>query len=336
MNLATTYMGFALPHPLVPGASPLVDDLDNVRRLEDAGAPLIVMHSLFEEQIRREEMALTRSIETPEESYAEALSYFPEPEDFVLGPDHYLEQVRRIKETVGVPVIASLNGTTDGGWLEYAKLIQQAGADGLELNLYELATDLTVTGSIIEERGLRVVRAVKASVTIPVAVKLSPFYSSIAHFAARLDEEEADALVLFNRFYQPDMDIDALELVRAVSLSSGAELLLRLRWIGVLSGRIRASIAASGGVHTSADAIKAVMAGAHVVQVVSVLLQRGPSYLRELREGMTHWMEEPEYESLEQMRGSMSLLRCDNPHAYERANYIKILQSWQAAGDGGN
>lgn len=333
MNLSTTYMGFTLPHPLVPGASPLVDNLDTVRRLEDAGAPLIIMHSLFEEQICREEVAVTRSIEVPQNAYAEALSYFPEPADFVLGPDNYLEQIRRIKETVGVPVIGSLNGTTDGGWLEYARLIEEAGADGLELNLYELATDLTVTGSVVEERALRVVRAVKESVAIPVAVKLSPFYSSITHFAARLDEAEADALVLFNRFYQPDMDIEGLELIRSVNLSNSAELLLRLRWIGLLSGRIRASIAATGGVHTPADAVKAVMAGAHVVQVVSALLQRGPAYLLELRNGMARWMEEHEYESLEQMRGSMSLNRCDNPHAYERANYIKILQSWQAGSE---
>ncbi len=247
----------------MPGAGPLVDDLDSVRRLEDAGAPMIVMRSLFEEQLVQEEMAITRSIETPKESYAEALSYLPEPDDFVLGPNEYLEQVRKIKAAVAVPVIGSLNGTTEGGWLDYARLIEQAGADGLELNLYELALDPAEPGEAVERRGLRVVETVKRSVKIPVAVKLSPFYSSIANFARRLDEAGVDALVLFNRFYQPDMDVEQQEVLR-VNLSSPAELLLRLRWIGVLSGQVRASLAATGGVHEAVDVVKAVMAGAHV------------------------------------------------------------------------
>jgi dihydroorotate dehydrogenase (fumarate) len=328
MNLATTYMGFDLPHPLVPGASPLVDSLDVVRRLEDAGAPLIVMHSLFEEQITREELAVNRSIETPKDCYAEALSYFPEPEDFVLGPDDYLGQVVRIKAAVGVPVIGSLNGTTAGGWLRYAKLIEQAGADGLELNLYELATDPDEPGEAVERRGLEVVRAVKEAVRIPVAVKLSPFYSSIANYARRLDEAGADALVLFNRFYQPDLNPEALEVVR-VNLSDPSDLLLRLRWLAVLSGRLRASLAATGGVHSPLDAVKAVMAGAHAVQMVSALLHHGPRRLKEVRDGLAAWMEENGYESVDQMRGSLSLLRCADPRAYERANYMKVLQSWQ-------
>jgi dihydroorotate dehydrogenase (fumarate) len=327
MNLATTYMGFELPHPLVPGASPLVDDLDTVRRLEDAGAPLIVMHSLFEEQVVREEVNLTRSIETPKECYAEALSYFPEPDDFVLGPDDYLEQIRKIKAAVAVPVIGSLNGTTEGGWLRYARLIEQAGADGLELNLYELALDPEETGAEVERRGLRVVRAVKESVRIPVAVKLSPFYSSIANYARQLDEAGADALVLFNRFYQPDIDVEQQELLR-VNLSSPTELLLRVRWIGALSGRVKAALAATGGIHTATDAVKAVMAGAHVTQMVSALLLHGPGRLREVRRDLGHWLEEHEFESLRQMQGSMSLLRCSNPGAYQRANYIRLLQSW--------
>jgi dihydroorotate dehydrogenase (fumarate) len=329
MNLATTYMGFELPHPLVPGAGPFVDSLDTVRRLEDAGAPMIVMHSLFEEQVAREEVNLTRSIETPKDSYAEALSYFPEPEDFVLGPEDYLEQLRKVKAAVSVPVIGSLNGTTEGGWLRYARLIEQAGADGLELNLYELALDLGETGAEVERRGLEVVRAVKDSVKIPVAVKLSPFYSSIGNFARRLDEAGADALVLFNRFYQPDIDVEEQELLR-VNLSSPAELLLRVRWIGALSGRIRASLAATGGVHTAIDVVKAVMAGAHATQMVSALLQHGPDYLRQVRDDLARWLEEHEFESLRQMQGSMNLLRCRDPGAYQRANYIRLLQSWDA------
>lgn len=328
MNLATTYLGFELRHPLIPGASPLADNLDTVRRLEDAEAPMIVMHSLFEEQIVREELAVTRSLELPKDSYAEALSYFPEPDEFVLGPDEYLEQVRRIKETVAIPVVASLNGTSEGGWLRFARLIEQAGADALELNLYELAIDPEQTGADVEHRGLRIVRAVKQSVQIPVAVKLSPFYSSIANYACNLDKYGVDGLVLFNRFYQPDVDPEEQELLR-VNLSSPAELPLRLRWLGVLAGRVRASLAASGGVHTALDALKAVMVGAHAVQVVSALLQRGPEYLRILRQGLADWLEQHEYESLQQAQGSLSLLRCRDPGAYYRANYVRILQSWQ-------
>jgi dihydroorotate dehydrogenase (fumarate) len=327
MNLTTTYMGFELPHPLVPGASPLTDSLDAVRRLEDAGAPMIVMYSLFEEQIVREEVNLTRSIEVPKESYAEALSYFPEPEEFALGPGAYLEQVRRIKAAVAVPVIGSLNGTSEGGWLRYARLIEQAGADGLELNLYELAIDLDETGEEVERRGLEVVRSVKEAVQIPVAVKLSPFYSSIANFACQLDEAGADALVLFNRFYQPDIDVEQQELLR-VNLSSPAELPLRLRWIGVLAGRVKAALAATGGVHSAVDVVKAVMAGAHVTQLVSALLQHGPDYLRRVRRDLERWLEEHEFESLRQMQASMSLLRCSDPGSYRRANYIRLLHSW--------
>jgi dihydroorotate dehydrogenase (fumarate) len=329
MNLATTYMGFELPHPLVPGASPLAETLDTVRRLEDAGAPLIVMHSLFEEQVVREEVNLARAIETPKESYAEALSYFPEPDDLALGPDDYLEQVRRVKAAVGVPVIGSLNGTTPGGWLRYARLIEQAGADGLELNLYELATDPDETGAAVERRGLEVVRAVKGAVKVPVAVKLSPFYSSIANFARQLDLAGADALVLFNRFYQPDIDVEQQELLR-VSLSSPAELLLRLRWVGVLSGRVRPALAVTGGVHTAVDVVKAVMAGAHATQMVSALLRHGPDHLRQVRQDLERWLQEHEFESLWQMQGSMSLLRCGDPASYRRANYARLLHSWHA------
>jgi dihydroorotate dehydrogenase (fumarate) len=329
MDLSTTYLGFRLAHPLIPGASPLVDSLDTVRRLEDAGAPLIVMRSLFEEQIVQEEVVTTWSIETPKESYAEALSYFPEPDEFRLGPDAYLEQLRRIKAAVSVPVVASLNGTTEGGWLAYARLIEQAGADALELNVYELATDFGQTGAQVERRALGVVHTVRQAVSIPVAVKLSPFYSSLAHFARALDDLGVGGLVLFNRFFQPDIDVEQLEVVPRAQLSTSAELLLRLRWLAILSGRVRASLAATGGVLSAVDAVKAVMAGAHAVQLVSALLQHGPGYLAEVREQLARWLEEHEYASLRQMQGSMSLLRCANPGAFERAHYLRALQGYQ-------
>ncbi len=290
---------------------------------------MIVMHSLFEEQIVGEQVAVVRSLEMGDESFAEALTYLPRPPHFVLGPDEYLGQIARIKSAVSVPVLASLNGVSAGGWLSYAKLMEQAGADGLELNMYELATDPNETAEQIERRALQVARTVKQSVSIPVAVKLSPFYSAIANFCKKLDELGADALVLFNRFYQPDIDVEQLEVLR-VNLSSSAELLLRLRWLAILSGRIKAGLAATGGVHTAIDAIKAVMAGAHAVQMVSALLERGPAYLDKVRQDLARWLEEHEYHSLRQMQGSMSLLRCPNPKAYERANYLKLLQSWQS------
>jgi dihydroorotate dehydrogenase (fumarate) len=328
MNLATTYMGFELPHPLIAGASPLVDNLDMVRRLEDAGVAMIVMHSLFEEQIVSEEMTTWWSMVSTENAFPEARSMIPTPEEFKLGPDEYLDQIRRIKQAVAVPVIGSLNGASEGGWLTYAKQIEQAGADGLELNLYELATDPEEAGHEVEVRGLRIVRSVREAIKIPLAVKLSPFYSSLVHFARSLDFIGIDALVLFNRFYQPDIDLEHLEVERVLNLSTPSEVLLRLRWLAILSGRVQASLAITGGVHSTSDALKAVMAGAHGVQMVSALLKYGPEYVAQIREGMAHWLEEHEYESLRQLQGSLSLLRTPNPGAYERANYIRILQSW--------
>jgi dihydroorotate dehydrogenase (fumarate) len=329
MNLATTYLGFELPHPLIPGASPLADDLDTARRLEDAGAPMIVMPSLFEEQVVQEQVALTRSVEASQHSYAEALSYLPERDDFLLGPHEYLEHVHRLKAALGVPVIGSLNGTTEGGWLAFARLIEAAGADGLELNLYEVAGDPEEEAGRVEHRQLEVVRSVKASVAIPVAVKLSPFYSSPANFVGRVDALGADGIVLFNRFYQPDLDPEALDVVRVVHLSDSSELPPRLRWLALLFGRVRAPLAVTGGVHTALDAVKAVMAGASAVQMVSALLRDGPSYLGQVRDGLAAWLEEHGYESLRQMRGSMSLERCSDPAAYARANYLKVLQTWK-------
>ncbi|HBL31727.1 MAG TPA: dihydroorotate dehydrogenase-like protein [Acidobacteria bacterium] len=333
MDLSTTYLGFALPHPFVPGASPLVDEIDTVRRLEDAGAAAIVMHSLFEEQITREQLATYGRLMATEESYGEALSYLPEPADFHLGPEEYLEHLHKVKAAVRVPVIASLNGTTDGGWLTYARLLEQAGADALELNVYSLATDFDESSELLEKRVLHMLWSVKSAVSLPVAVKLSPFYTALAHFARRLDDLGADGLILFNRFYQPDFDLEALEVKPALRLSDSSELLLRLRWLAILSGRVKASLAVTGGVHTSEDALKAVMAGAHVVQLVSALLKNGPERLRKLREEVAAWLEAHEYDSLAQARGSLSLERCPDPAAHERANYMHVLQSWRGVGE---
>jgi dihydroorotate dehydrogenase (fumarate) len=331
MDLSTTYLGLALPHPLMPGASPLVHDIDTVKRLEDAGAAAIVMNSLFEEQLVLEDLATHAAMETPAESFAEALTYFPRSEEFRLGPDEYLAQVRRIKGAVDIPVIGSLNGITAGGWLRYAQHIVEAGADALELNVYYLATRRDQGGESLEEQTLALLRSVKQAVRVPVAVKLSPFYSSLPHFAARLEQAGADGLVLFNRFYQPDIDIEELETKRTLELSTPAELRLRLRFLAILSGQVKTTLAVTGGVHTASDAVKAIMAGAHGVQMVSALLQRGPAYLRQVRRELETWMDQHGYASLTQMRGSMDLSRSPDPGAYERANYEHILQGWRPA-----
>jgi dihydroorotate dehydrogenase (fumarate) len=331
MDLSTTYLGFELPHPLMPGAGPMADDLDTVRRLEDAGAAAIVMRSLFEEQITSEEAATFAVTEAHDYSQGEAGTYFPSPDAFALGPDDYLEQIRRIKEAVGVPVIGSLNGVTPGGWLRYARLMEQAGADALELNVYTLATDATEDARTIEDRTIDVVREVRRSVHIPLAVKLSPFYTSFANFAHRLDEAGPAGLVLFNRFWQPGIDVEELEVRRELHLSDSSELPLRLRWLAILSGNVNATLAVTGGVHTVLDVIQAVMAGAHVVQMVSALLHHGPEHLAVLRRDLTQWLEEHEYGSLREMRGSMSMRTCPDPQAYERANYMLMLQSWKPA-----
>jgi dihydroorotate dehydrogenase (fumarate) len=329
MDLSTTYLGFELPHPLMPGASPMIDDLDTVRRLEDAGAAAIVMHSLFEEQLVQERVAMITNAEIQANAHPEARSYLPPLDDFALGPDAYLEQLRRIKEAVDVPVVASLNGASLGGWLEYARLLEQAGADALELNIYLLATDPGESAQAIEDRTIEMVRVVRGAVRVPVALKLSPFYTSLAHFARRLDQAGAAGLVLFNRFYQPGIDIEALEVRRELHLSDSSELPLRLRWLAILTGHVRASLAVTGGVHTIADVIQSVMAGAHAVQLVSALLRSGPERLAILRHELAAWLEEHEYTSLRQMQGSMGLQSCPDPAAYERANYMGMLQSWR-------
>jgi dihydroorotate dehydrogenase (fumarate) len=327
MDLTTTYLSHSLAHPFVPGAGPLADDLDQVRRLEDAGAPLITMSSLFEEEINREQVALFHHTESHAESFAEARSFFPRL-DVRVGSDQYLDRLRRIKAAVGVPVVASLNGATLGGWLEHGRLLEQAGADAIELNVYLLGADPRMSAQALEARTLEMVRVVKQTVTIPVAVKLSPYYSSFAHLAAELEQAGADALVLFNRFFQPDIDVERLEVERSLHLSTSAELPLRLRWLAILSAQRSIPLAVTGGVHEPIDAMKALMAGARVVQLTSALLQRGPGYLATLRTDFIRELERLEYASLAQLRGSMNLAACPDPGAFERANYMTILRGW--------
>ena len=329
MNLTTNYLGLTLNNPFVVGASPFCDDVHVARQLQDAGAAAIVMRSLFEEQIDREQRALLHHIETSAESHAEATSYFPRVEEYQFTPDHYLRQIERLKHTLTIPVIASLNGCRPGGWTDYARRFEAAGADAIELNLYQLVTDPTIAADDVEADMLHTVRDVADTVRIPVAVKISPFHTSPVQFAIALTHAGAAGVVLFNRFYQPDFNLEDLEVVPQLSLSSSAELLMRLRWIAILSPHMQASIAASGGVHSPDDAIKTLLAGAHAVQVVSVLLRHGPRYLTRLTEQVGTWLDEHGYESLEQVRGAMNHRRCPNPAAFERANYIRILQSWR-------
>jgi dihydroorotate dehydrogenase (fumarate) len=326
MDLKTTYLGFELAHPFVPGASPLCDHLDTVRRLEDAGAPALVLRSLFEEQIVEEQLHGFAHVEAHGESNAEARSYLPRPDSFVFGPEEYLDHLRRVKEAVRVPVVASLNGVSTQGWSDYPRLMQEVGADALELNLYVLALSPEVSGAAVEARCLDVIRGVRAQVRIPLAVKLSPFFSSPAAFARQAVEAGADALVLFNRFYQPDIDPAGLSLAPALHLSTSAELPLRLRWLAALSGRVGADLAITGGVHTAEDGVKALMAGASAAQVVSVLLRRGPEHLRTLQLDLARWMEEHQWPSVRHLTGVMDLDRCPNPELYERANYMLMLQ----------
>lgn len=328
MDLSTTYMGLKLKNPLVPSASPLSKELDTIKQLEDAGASAIVLYSLFEEQISFEAEELDHFLTYGSESFAEALSYFPQAQEFNLGPEGYLEHIRKAKQATGIPIIASLNGVSTGGWIDYAKKIEQAGADGLELNVYMLATDPARSSDEIEEVYVEVLKAVKSSVKIPVAMKLSPYFSALAAMAKRLDEAGADALVLFNRFYQPDLDLEALEVKPGVTLSSSTDLRLPLRWIAILFGRIKASMAGSSGVYTAEDAIKLVMAGADVVNLCAALLKNGPNHLGKVLGEMSSWLEAHDYASLKMARGSMSQKNVAEPAAYERANYIKALNSY--------
>jgi dihydroorotate dehydrogenase (fumarate) len=329
MNLNTHYLGLELDNPLIAGASPLPDDLDKVRILEDAGIAAITMYSLFEEQITQNIVGAEAHIGSYENSFSEAASYFPDVDILERDVDVYLDQIQRVKKAVDVPVIASLNGTREGPWVDYARLLEGAGADALELNLYFLPTDIEESASQLEDRCIRIVEAVKARIEIPLSVKLSPFFTALPHFAKRLAEAGAGSLVCFNRFYQPDIDTDALDIRPALELSHSTELRLRLRWLAFLSGRIDTQLAVSGGVHTGIDVAKSLMAGADVVQTVSSLLINGPGHVAELLDELNRWIEEKEYNTLDELRGCMNYLRCPDPEALERANYMRLLKSWR-------
>ena len=328
MDLSTTYLGMKLPHPVMAGASPLSDELDAVKELEDAGSAAIVLRSVFEEQIVGDELADVLYEDANNESSAEASSYFPNPDAFVFGIDEYLNHLRKVKESVRVPVIGSLNGSTPGGWLAYGRQIEQAGADALELNVFHTPLNADKSSADIESETAAMVREIKRAVSIPVAVKLSPFFTSFAHFAVGLDRQGADGLVLFNRFYDADIDVQELEVTRTLHLSTSAELPLRLRGVAAIAPYVGGSLAVTGGVHTALDVVKSTMAGAHATQMVSALLKNGPAYLTRVLQELKEWMGENEWPSLAEMRGNMAVDRIPNPHAYTRANYMILLQSW--------
>jgi dihydroorotate dehydrogenase (fumarate) len=328
IDLSTTYLGLKLKNPLVASSSPMCADVGNVRRMEDAGAAAVVLDSLFEEQIELESANLDRFLTADTEISAESVTHFPELTYRVMGPETYLKHIRKCKEAVHIPIVGSLNGSTNGGWLHYAKQMQEAGADALELNIYYIPVDPKVTGEQVEEQYVELVKAVKAEVKIPVAVKLGPYFSSMANVAQRLDAAGADALVLFNRFYQPDFDLESLEVVPNLILSNSHELLLRLHWIAVLYGSVKADLALTGGVHSATDVVKAMMAGAKVAMMTSALLKRGITFLDTISTELLIWMGEHEYESIQQMQGSMSRNAVPQPGAFERANYMKVLNSY--------
>ena len=330
IDLASSYLGLKLKNPLVHSASPLSENVDTMKRLEDAGSSAIVMHSLFEEQITHESRQLDHYLSYGTESQAEARSYFPEANNYRVGPDGYLEKIRLAKAALAIPVIGSLNGVSRGGWVEYARLIQQAGADALELNIYMLPTDPGMSGPEVEQMYVDTVAAVRAEVTIPLAVKVAPYFSAMANMAKRLESAGADGLVLFNRFYQPDFDLEQLEVVPHLVLSTSWEMRLPLRWVAILFGRVDVDFAITSGVHSHEDVLKGVMAGASATMMTSAVLQHGISRVSVVLDGLVRWMEEKEYASIAQMRGSMSQKHVKEPAAFERANYMKMLHSWQS------
>jgi dihydroorotate dehydrogenase (fumarate) len=330
MNLTSSLMGLKLSHPFVAGASPLGRHLDTVRRLEDAGAAAIVLPSLFEEQVTMAADGLIRHAEPSDARHAAALKEFPATSDYAYSPQEYAEHIARVRNAVSVPVIASLNGTTAESWLTFSRLIEQAGASALELNMYEVMTDVRVSSAAVEHQLIQVTSDLKQFLKIPVAVKLSPFFASVANLARRLDHAGADALVLFNRFYQPDIDIDTMTACTHVELSTSAELPLRLNWLAILHGRVRPSLVAAGGVEAPEDGIKAVLAGADAIQVVSTILRHGPEYFGTLRAGLERWMERHHVEHIDEIRGRVSLKQAPDPGAFERAHYIRTLHSWHA------
>ena len=328
MDLTTTYMGLTLKNPIVPSSSPLSYNIDSIRSLEDAGAAAVVMHSLFEEQITLESQQLDHYLSYGTDSFAEALSYFPDQESYNVGPEKYLDLISQAKGAVDIPIIGSLNGVSSGGWIEYAKKIQEAGADALELNVYYVSTNPAIAGTEVEKMYLDILKDVKASVSIPVAMKLSPYFSATANMAHSLAEAGADALVLFNRFYQPDLDIEELDVVPQLVLSKSRDLHLPLRWVAILFGQVPADLAITGGVQNHVDVLKGLMAGAKVTMMASVLLRKGPKRITKTLVRLSQWMEDHEYESVAQMQGSMSQQNVNEPAAFERANYMKVLQSW--------
>jgi dihydroorotate dehydrogenase (fumarate) len=328
MELTTKYLGLKLRTPLVVAASPLSEEIDKIKRMEDSGAAAVVIYSLFEEQLRRDRYELAHNLEQGTESFAEALTYFPEPEEFHLGPEEYLKHIADAKKAVRIPVIASLNGSSAGGWTQYAKAIQQAGADALELNIYHIPSDMDQTGAQVEQTYLDILTAVKAEVTIPVAVKLSPFFSNFANMAKRLDGAGADGLVLFNRFYQPDIDLETLEVKPNILLSTPMAMRVPLRWIALLFDRVRANLAATSGIHRASDVLKMLMAGADVTMLCSVLIRHGIPHIATIEREMSAWMEEHEYVSIQQLRGSLSQKNCADPSAFERAQYMRAISSY--------
>lgn len=328
VDLTTTYLGLKLKNPLVASPSPLSEKVANIQRMEEAGIAAVVMYSLFEEQIIHESLELDHMLSRNTESFAEALTYFPNIGKYTLAPEKYIETLQKTKQAVNIPVLGSLNGVSTGGWIEYAQKIQDAGADGLELNLYYLPADTSLTASELEDNYLKLVSDIRASVTIPLAIKLAPFFTALPNFANRLVEAGANALVLFNRFYQPDLDLENLEVVPNLVLSNSNDLRLPLRWIAILYGKVKTDLALTSGVHTSEDAIKAIMAGANVAMTTSAMLKRGTAAIQQILSGMQEWMIAHEYESVQQMRGSMSQGAVGEPAAFERANYMKVLNSY--------
>ena len=327
MNLSTTYLGLQLRTPLVPSASPFSEKVDNIKRMEDAGASAVVFHSLFEEQVQRDHHELQFYLDQGTDSHAESLSYFPNAE-FKIGPDSYLDNLSQAKASVGIPIIGSLNGTTFGGWMKYARQLEEAGADALELNIYNVPSDPDRSAEDIENEYLTIIASVRAQVKIPVAVKLSPYFTNFAHFAKRADHLGVNGLVLFNRFYQPDIELETLEISPNILLSTPMAMRLPMRWIAMLYGRIGANLAATSGIHRATDALKMLMAGADVTMLCSILLRRGIDHIKVLENEMRIWMEEHGYESVEQLKGSMSQKNCPDPSAFERAQYMRALATY--------
>jgi dihydroorotate dehydrogenase (fumarate) len=328
MDLSTSYLGLKLRTPLVAAASPLSEEIDTIKQLEDAGAAAVVLYSLFEEQIRQDSVELAQHMEHGTFSTPEALTYFPEPEQFRLGPEEYLKHIAKAKEAVGIPIIASLNGSSVGGWTEYAKAIQEAGANALELNIYYIPTDMNLSSEDIEQNYLDILEAVKSTVRIPVAVKLSPFFTNFANMAKRLDQQGANGLVLFNRFYQPDIDLESLEIRPNILLSTPMAMRVPLRWIAMLYGKLRANLAATSGIHRASDVLKMLMAGADVAMLCSALIRHGVRQMGVIERDMVAWMEEHEYESVTQLKGSLSQKNCADPSAFERAQYMKAISQF--------